>query len=156
MARRNTVRHPEEIRALRRECAGIRRYEDRIREIERERNTLLWKMSGCHVQNYEWSGRGGYRETEYGKYVEEREDLRMEEERLRERIRRMEVCLNAVEPADDRLCLWRIYVEGGSLKELADDCGISAQSLYRRLRMRMDEVFEDEAMRRVMNGAGGI
>ena len=43
-----------------------------------------------------------------------------------------------------------------SLKQMAEDCGISAQSLYRRLRMRMDDVFEDEAMCRVMRGAGGL
>ena len=156
MARRSTVRHPEEIRALRRECAGIRRYEERIREICRERNTLLWKMSGCRVQNYEWNHSGNYRETEYGKYVELRENLKQEEEQLRERIRRVEVCLNAVVPADDRLCLWQIYVDGGSLKQMAEDCGISAQSLYRRLRMRMDDVFEEEEMRRVIRGAGGL
>ena len=134
----------------------MRKYEERIREICTERNTLLWKMSGCRVQNYEQKGSGGYRETEYGRYVELREKLKEEETVLREKIRRTELCLNAVEPADDRLCLWRIYVEGRSLKETAQADGISPQSLYRRLRTRMDEVFEREDMRRVMNGTGGL
>ena len=156
MAGRSAVKHPEEIRMFRTECGRVHRYEARIRAIRQERETLLWRMSGCRVQSYDGVRGHGDAPIEYGKYVEEREQLKEEEEQLLKKIRNVEACLAAVETMNDRICLWRIYGEKDSLKETAEMAGMQPQSLYRRLRACLDAVFDQKELRVGMSGTGDL
>ena len=156
MAGKCTLKHPQEVQFLREECGRIGQYRERIRMIRTERQTLLWKMSGCRTPSCDGIRESSIRETDYIRLIDERERLRKEQDELEKRIRWVKNCLDRVTDVSVRLCIWKIYGEGMPVYAAARQAGISAQSLYRRMRREMDGIFETEDRRDGTSGTDGL
>ncbi len=138
----------ERIRMFREECAGIKKYQSRIRRIESDLKVLETKMMDVSSPVLDKIGSSPSRkEKSLIEYLERKTYLQDEIDYWNERIRWVKETVASVDSPGWQVIIWRTYMEKQKVADLAEEYLVSRDHIYKGRRFYLLRGLTDERMK---------